>query len=89
MTLKIAVDNTNVTEFPHCNLMDIAAMSRRFADNIDAGEWPDMSRAVLLVEFGGSLAVLPWGESTTPYELMGLFEAAKLRVFADGLIDDD
>lgn len=79
----------NVTELPRGNLRDVADMAHRFADRVDAGELGEVNRAVCIVENENGLVLLGWGEGTTAYELMGLFEAAKLRVFADDLIDDD
>ena len=87
--MKLVVDNENVTAFPNCNLMDVADMARRFAKNIDAGEWDCMVRAVMVVETESGMVILPWGESSSPFELMGIFEAAKLRVFADTMVEDD
>ena len=34
--IELAVDNTNVSEFPHANLNDIAAMARKFADDLES-----------------------------------------------------
>lgn len=87
MTLKLVSDN--VTELPVGNLMDIGGMARRYADDIDRGEYGDVERAVVITQLSdGSLNIMGWGENTNAYELMGLFEAAKLRVFADDAIED-
>lgn len=86
--LRLAVDN--VSELPVSNLQDIAAMARKFADDLDAGKHGDVFRAVLVVQCEDtSLTMFGWGENTTAFELMGLFEAAKLRVFADDLMDNE
>lgn len=87
MTLRL-VSDSNVEELPVGNLQDIAGMARRFAGYVDDGQWGQISRAIVLVEHEGGMTILPWGEATSPYELMGLFEAAKLRVFADDIIED-
>jgi hypothetical protein len=87
MTLKLVSDNT--VELPVGNLMDIGGMARRFAEDMDAGEYGDVFRTVVIVQReDGALHILGWGENTCAYELMGLFEAAKLRVFADDAIED-
>lgn len=87
--MKLVVDNENISTLPIRNLSDIANMARGFADDLEAGEHGDALRAILLVQGDdGSLLTFGWGENTSPYELMGLFEAAKLRVFADDLVDD-
>jgi hypothetical protein len=87
MALKLVSDNT--VELPVGNLMDIGGMARRFADDIDAGEYGEVVRTIALIETPTGLVILGWGENTSAYELMGLFEAAKLRVFADDAIDDE
>lgn len=81
MTIKLAVDN--VSQLPVANLKDIADMARRFADAIDAGEHGEVDRVVCLVQNEDGISIFGWGENTTAYELMGLFEAGKLRVFAE------
>ena len=87
--MRLVVDNENVSELPVRNLGDVANMARGFADDVDAGEWFDIHRAVCVVQCeDGTLTVLGWGENTTAFELMGIFEAAKLQVFADHVSDD-
>lgn len=88
--MKLVVDNdSNVEEFPSGNLQDVAGMARRFADGVDDGDWFDIHRAVVVVQGeDGTLTLLGWGENTTSFELMGIFEAAKLQVFADHVSDD-
>ena len=87
MTIKLAVDN--VTPIPCSNLRDVAAMARKFADDLDAGQYGEVNRVVVIAENGDGISIFGWGVATTAYELMGLFEASKLRVFADDLVDDD
>jgi hypothetical protein len=87
--VKLVIDNENITELPVRNLNDVPQMARGFADDIDAGEWGEICRAVVIAQGeDGSLTILGWGENTTAYELMGLFEAAKLQAFADHIADD-
>ena len=86
MTLRLV---SNVTELPVGNLQDIGDMARRFADDVDHGEYGEVLRAVVVVQGDdGSLTILGWGENTNAYNLMGIFEAAKLNVFADNMADD-
>ena len=87
--IELAVDNSNVMLLPIGNLMDIASMARRFADAVEAGEYAKPTRAIIIVERPDGLSILSWGEGTSAYELMGLFEAAKLRVFADDVLGDE
>jgi hypothetical protein len=86
VTLKLV---SNIAELPVTNYADIAAMARKFADELEAGEHGTLHRAVLICQADDtSLSIHGWGESTSAYEMMGLFEAAKLNVFADQLVDD-
>lgn len=88
MTLRL-VPKDNVAPIPVGNLQDIAGMARRFADQLDAAEFGDVIRSVVIAQRDdGSLTIFGWGENSSAYELMGIFEAAKLRVFADDLIED-
>lgn len=86
--IELAVDNTNVEQLPVRNLTDIAGMARGFAEDAEQGKWGQVDRVVCIVENESGLVILGWGENTTAYELMGIFEAAKLRVFAEDLTGD-
>jgi hypothetical protein len=86
MTLRLV--DTQVSDLPVRNLMDIAAMARGFGDDLDAGEHGEISRVLVIAEGDEGLKIYGWGENTSPYEMMGLFEAAKLTVFADFVTDD-
>jgi hypothetical protein len=78
----------NVSELPVRNLSDVAAMARGFGDDIEAGDYGDVHRAVVIVQGeDGTLTMLGWGENTTAFELMGICEAAKLQAFADYVSD--
>jgi len=85
MTLKLV---SNVEELGVYNFQDIADCARRFADQLEAGEQGDPFRVVIVTQSDIGIGIGVWGENTSPYELMGLFEAAKLRVFADDAIED-
>jgi hypothetical protein len=84
--LRLAVNN--VEALPIVNVADIAANLRLLADSIDKGEQGEMRSCVFVIVYGSGLAIHVKGENCSPYELMGLFEAAKLRVFADDAVDE-
>jgi hypothetical protein len=86
--LRVVVDNT-VSELDVYNFQDIADCARRYADQLEASEQGDPFRCIVIAQTDEGLAISVWGENTTAYELMGLFEAAKLRVFADDAIADE
>lgn len=85
MTLRLVVEND---EPGTADYGDIPAMLRQYAAEIETGQYGEVFRAVMVMELTDGIATLGCGEDPTPYELMGLFEAAKLRVFADDLTDD-
>jgi hypothetical protein len=87
MTLRIVSDNT--VELPVYNFQDIADCARRFADQLEAGKQGEPIRAVLIAQTDNGMAISVWGERAEHIEMMGIFEAAKLRVFADTMIEDD
>jgi hypothetical protein len=87
--MKLVIDNENVSHLPIRNLADIAGMARGFADDIDQGRWGTVDRVICLVENEDGIRILGWGENTSAYELMGMFEAAKLKVFAEDMIPGD
>ena len=87
--MKLVVDNSNVEQLPIRNLADIAGMARGFADDIDQGRWGTVDRVIFLVENEDGIRILGWGNNTTAYELMGMFESAKLKVFAEDFCGDE
>lgn len=72
---RLAVDN--VTVLPVANLMDIAGMARKFADDIEAGRYGEPTRAIVILDCGNAMHQFGWGESLSMYEALGILEAAK------------
>jgi hypothetical protein len=85
MTLRLV---ENVSELPITNIADIPANLRLLADTIEDGADPDLRSCIFIMVRDNSLTIHVKGEDCSAYELMGLFEAAKLRVFADDIIED-
>ena len=86
MTLRLVSDNADPTGPDYAN---IVAMLRQYANEIEAGQYGEPIRAIMVMQLEDELLTLGCGEEPTAYELMGMFEAAKLRVFADDLNDCD
>src|SRR5690348_5464605 len=86
MSLKLISDNT--VELPVGNVRDIAGMLRLLADDVEAGVHGELTSLVTIAVQADGIALAWYGENCSHYELMGLFEAAKLRVFADDVIED-
>jgi hypothetical protein len=87
MTLRVVADN--VTELPVGNLMDIPGMSRRFANDLEAGDYGDVQRVMVVIESGDGIRTLGWGDSINTFEAIGLLEAAKIVSFSSGFDPDD
>jgi len=71
------------------NFQDIASCARRFADQLEAGEQGEAERVVSLVQMDGDMTLHVWGENAAPLEVIGLLEAAKMKVYASLLCGDD
>jgi hypothetical protein len=70
---------------------NVAESLRLYAAEIEAGRYGEVICALLVIETPDEIKTLGCGEDPTPYEVMGIFEAAKLQAFADqanGLFDD-
>ena len=87
MTLKLVSDNT--VELPIINVADIPANLRLLADSIERGDVEGVRSCIFVMVRDDGLSIHVKGENCSSYELMGLFESAKLRVFADDLIDGE
>jgi hypothetical protein len=85
MTLRLVSDNANPTGPDYG---DIPAMLRQYANEIEAGQYGEVISAVIVLELEEDISILGCGEDPTPYELMGVFEAAKLKIFADSYNGD-
>ncbi len=82
MTLRLVSDNEKPTpDF----IKKIAEQARAFADELEAGTHGNVIRIVLAIEFEGGLDVEGWGDHRSPFEMMGLFDAAKMMTFANAL----
>jgi hypothetical protein len=87
MTLKIAVDNTNVEAFPGVDLRDIALMARKFADSVEAGEFGEIETAMVMLEGSEGIQTFGWGDVVSFRESIGMLEIAKahlLGIMLDG-----
>jgi hypothetical protein len=87
--VKLVHDADNVEELPVYNFQDIAGCARRFADQLDAGELPDLIRAIVVVHTPEGIGINVWGENSDGYELLGLLEAAKVRAYEANVLDED
>ena len=89
MTIKIAVDNTNVEAFPALNLQDIAACARKFADEVEKGSFGEVVSAMLVIDSDEGMDTLHWGEAMNIREAIGTFDIAKAHFIAKIIGGDD
>ena len=87
--IELAVDNTNVVHMPVANVGDLPQMLRLLADDLAASAHGDVISVVSIVVRPDGLSIFGFGDNCSAYEMMGMFEAAKLRVFADDMVEDD
>jgi hypothetical protein len=87
--IKLAIDNeSNVAPLPVYNVMDLGAMSRELGELFDEDAFGNVSSVVTLIVTDEGLRIKCSGENPSGYQLMGIFEAAKLQIFADNAFDD-
>ena len=89
--MKLVVDNTNsnVTDLQISNVQDIVQMADTFATDVSEGEYGLVRRVLVIVDGDEGLTLLGWGEGLSPFEAMGLYDAAKMTTYADFLNSDD
>ena len=81
MTLKLVHSADTVA-------IELAATLREEVTMLAAEVSDDTSLVVALMVHPDGISIRALGEDVSCYELMGLLEAAKLRVFADDVIED-
>ena len=81
MTLRLVTDNPE----PVCS-SDFADGLRALADRVRAGEFGDVLRIAMAIDFDGGLTVEALG-SDDPFSIMGLLDAARMMTFAEALDD--
>lgn len=85
--MKLVIDNSNIETIPVGNLMDIGGMARRFADQVEAKDYGEVTRVMVIVETPDGLSANLWGENANGYEKIGMLASLQMMIFADG--DED
>jgi hypothetical protein len=85
MTLRLVSDNAEPGQPDYGNIPD---MLRQYANELEAGQYGEVLTVALALAKPGRVFTLGCGDEVTPLEFMGLFEAAKLCVFADDLTEE-
>lgn len=80
MTLKLV---ENVVPLNTTNYGDIAAMSRGFADLIDAGTLTPTSAMLIVIDEYGGVAIDQWGECLNRAEGIGVLTMATAQFLSD------
>lgn len=83
--LRLVSDNHDPEGPDYAN---IAEMLRQYAGELEKGVYGEVFSVVVVLECAARPIILGCGEEPTPYELMGIFEAAKLQAFADHVVDE-
>ena len=83
MTLKLVTDNT--VELPIYNPRLIPSIARVFADKFEAGEFGEVTRAVLILETEAGPLPFYWGEEISHFEAIGMLQMAAHQAITDGI----
>ena len=86
MTLRLVSDNSDPEGPDYAN---VPQMLRQYANEIEAGQYGDVEMAMIAVLAGDDVFTLGCGEEPTPLEMIGMFEAAKLKTLADMYSGDE
>lgn len=81
--MKLVIDNTNVETIPVGNLQDIGGMARRFADGVEANDYGEVTRVMVIVETTDGLSASLWGENASSFEKIGMLATLQMMIFAD------
>lgn len=87
MSLRVAVDNVETLDV--YNFRDIANCARRWADKIEA-EHAELPRVLVICQWPEGVGIDVWGDMTaSPFELVGILEAAKLRAHEVNVVGEE
>ena len=78
--IELAVDNTNVEQFPGVNLGDVQQAMEAVAKRIGEGEWGKVKNGILLLETEEGIEQFHWGKLETAIEAIGLLCLARARL---------
>lgn len=78
----------SVVAFPGTNWRDYATLAKEFAEQIGAGKFGQVDRVAIIMDTDHGVHCLTWGEMAPPLYMMGMFQAASMMAFADGLEDE-
>lgn len=65
-----------VVPFTGGNLRDVPALAKRFAEDLEAGNYGDVSAVTLVLETDGVLTTLGWGDADVMRAIGMLFAGA-------------
>lgn len=81
--MKLVHDSDKIVKLDRPGLNNIAAMARKFADDIEAGEYGDALTAYVLLDTDDDLHTFCWGEGLSRYEAAGMLTLAQSLVFEE------
>lgn len=74
MTLQLVHDAADVTALPIYNPHVIPEIARTFADKVEAGDFGQVDRCIVIVETTEGLVRLYWGGSIMHIEAVGVLQ---------------
>jgi hypothetical protein len=86
--MKLVYDADHIENPEEIIYASVSDELRQLAAAIDRGEWGEVVSGVILIENANGIHTVGIGEQATAYEMMGMFEAAKLKVFAEDFCED-
>jgi hypothetical protein len=77
----------NVVQIARPSLLDVPAMLRKCADDMERGDYGEVSNALLIIDSATAIHTEQWGELMTCFGAIGLLEAAKLLTLNEQIGD--
>ena len=91
MTLRLVPDSADVIPLDIRNWRDVPGQARCFAEDVEAGEYGEVSKVIVVIDTPDGLHLVSWGDSMTQFEAVGMLDVAKFTNIASLLdnADDD
>jgi hypothetical protein len=77
----------NVVQLPTGNVQDLPAMARRFAEDLERGDYGEVNTILVVIDGPSTLEILNWGDNPTVFGAIGLLEVGKghmVRMLLEG-----
>ena len=78
----------NIVPLPVQNLNNVPALARQLADDIEAGEYGNVRRVIVVMD-ADDLRTFSWGDIGDAYAGVGLLDAAKSTMLQAMFVEDE